>query len=134
MISNETQKLIDEVVKDWDAIKASSIVSNDKPYPHNETKAKIGSTIWWENPNLIWVFTTDKEEDYEGSQEQIGIARDGSIRWEYQSHCSCNGYEESHDHGEDFLKELVDKKSFRLNDIPEDWETKVQENIKKILT
>ena len=50
--------------------------------------------------------------------------------WEYQSHCSCNGYETSHDHGTELEME---KHSYELNEIPMDWEAKVRENASKLL-
>ena len=114
-IKEETQELIDRLVEKWDEVKSKEI---------------IGSTHW-SNPNLIWVLVTDREEGYEGSQAQIGITRDGKIVWEYQSHCSCNGYEDTLGIPEEFTEE--DLKSYELEGLTEEWETRVTRNIKEML-
>lgn len=129
-IQKETGILIGKLVENWDFIKEKQVAK--KPKYGSECETVIGGKLWWNNPNLIFVLVTDQEEGYEGSQAQIGISKDGKIRWEYQSHCSCNGYENSEDKGEEFLPELS-KKSYELNSIPLDWETQIQENIKKLL-
>lgn len=120
-MNEELKSLITEVVARWSELKEVH-----KPEP-----------LWWNNPNLIWVYVSDNEEDYEGSQEQVGLDKDGVLRWEFQSHCSCNYYEDTDGLPVEFplAQSMVEvtKKSFRLNDIPEDWESIVKENLKKIL-
>lgn len=122
-LAKETTDLISELKLNFEVIKNKQI----------KDKELDGLHLWWDNPNLIFVLITDEEEDYEGSQAQIGIAKDGSIRWEYQSHCSCNGYEDSNDEGKEFLLELT-KKSYELNSIPLDWEEQIRKNILKLLS
>lgn len=85
----------------------------------------------WNNPHVIWVLATNNEEDYSGSQTQIGLTEKGKLVWEYQSHCSCNSYEDSEQIPEEFLK--ADLKSYELKEIPLDWEDKIRENIKLLL-
>jgi hypothetical protein len=85
----------------------------------------------WNNPNLLWLFATQDEEDYEGSQTQIGLARDGKLKWEFQSHCSCNDYEDSSELGVDFPPTTM--KSYELRTIPIDWEAEIEKNLKIIL-
>lgn len=89
----------------------------------------IGS-LYWDNPNCLWILATSNEEGYEGNQTQLGLTKERKIVWEYQSHCSCNEYENSSDPLEEFDFE---KKSYELNEIPIDWEKIVCENLKKIL-
>lgn len=132
MLNKDTQKLIKKAVKNWEALRKDFSKPTSSSYVA-DTESKIG-ILHWDNPNLLWVLITNNDEGYEGSQTQIGLAKDGRLMWEYQSHCSCNGYE--HSSGEpnnDFCKDLEGKKSYELNGIPLDWETKIQENLKKIL-
>lgn len=83
---------------------------------------------------MIVVLVTNNVEGYEGSQTQLGICKDGTIRWEYQSHCSCNSYEDSEGDGEIFCTKTMEKKDFELEGIPLNWQEKVEENIKKLLS
>ena len=53
----------------------------------------VGTLIWNKPIDVLWLYATGNEEDYEGSQTQIGIKKDGTVVWGYFSHCSCYGYE-----------------------------------------
>lgn len=128
-MSQETKQLIEQLTAKWDKIKSKYVLSKEDYGSGRETL--IGK-LWWDNPNLIFVLVTDKEEGYDGSQAQIGISKDGKIRWEYQSHCSCYGYEDSDELGEEFKPELS-KKSYELREIPLDWENQIRKNIKKLI-
>ena len=60
-----------------------------------DTDNPIIGHLWWIKPSdTLWLFVTDKEEGYDGSQTQIGIKQDGTLMWGYFSHCSCYGYED----------------------------------------
>lgn len=131
-LSNETQKSVKKLVRNWERVRAYFSQLPKKEDWLNDRESVIGH-LWWDNPDLVWVLITDKEESYEGSQAQIGITKDGRIMWEYQSHCSCNSYEDSTGEGNgEFLPELS-KKSYELNGIPYDWEHQIRENITKLL-
>jgi len=130
-LASETQKLIQKVVKNWNKIRNNFIV--EKAEYGAGGKTKIGE-IWWDNPNLIWIFVSDKDEGYEGSQSQVGITKDGVLRWEYQSHCSCNSYEDSADLPEQFTQDTLKSFEFTFTQPPLDWEQKMQENMKKLLS
>lgn len=126
-LKKETQKLVNKIVKNWEVLKNKEKLK--KQNYGSEFTSVIG-ILYWDNPNCLWVLATQNEEDYLGSQIQLGLTKEGKIVWEYQSHCSCTDYENSHGH----LPELdLSKKSFELDKIPLDWENKIQENIKKIL-
>jgi len=120
---------IEELVKNWDLIKSKQVLKKEDFGSGRET---IIGKLWWDNPDLIFVLITDQEEGYDGSQAQIGVSKDGKLRWEYQSHCSCNYYEDSSGLGEEFVPELS-KKSYELNSIPLDWEKIITGNIEKLL-
>lgn len=122
-------ELIAKVIYHWDTIKAKQVLKKEDYGSGRET---VIGKLWWDNPNLIFVLVTDKEENYEGSQAQIGISKDGKLRWEYQSHCSCNDYEDSTELGKEFKPELS-KKCYELNSIPLDWEEQIKKNIKELL-
>lgn len=129
-ISKKTQKAIDKAVESWEEIKTKHFPFDKKSEYGSEFDSVIGD-IYWNNPNVIWVFATTNEEGYEGSQTQVGLTKDGKLVWEYQSHCSCNGYEDSEQIPDEFLK--ADLKRYELNDVPLDWEDKIRENIEILL-
>ena len=129
-LAQETKELITELVSNWDKVKSSMVLKQEDYGAGKETR--IGK-LWWDNTDLIFVLVTDKEEGYEGSQAQIGISKEGGIRWEYQSHCSCNDYEDSSGTGIGAEFDLT-KKSYELASIPLDWEEQIRNNIKKLLT
>lgn len=131
-LHKETQRLINELLLRWEEVKNSYILKKDEY--GSEREMKIGE-IWWDNPNVIWVLVTGNDEGYEGSQTQVGLTKDGRLLWEYQSHCSCNYYEDSSEIEAEFLTAIQDtKKSYELGSIPLDWETKIAENIKQLLS
>lgn len=85
---------------------------------------KINSTpigkLWWIVPkDVLWLYSTQNEECYEGSQTQFGVKKDGTIVWGYFSHCSCYGYEDY----EGEVNELNDeneihtRKTYELNNV-----------------
>jgi len=126
-LAQETKELITELVNNWDKVKSTMFLRKIDYGSGKETR--IGN-LWWDNADLIFVLVTDMEEGYEGSQAQIGISKEGGIRWEYQSHCSCNDYEDSSGLGNEFD---LTKKGYELNAIPLDWEEQIRNNIKKLL-
>lgn len=68
------------------------------PTPKNsydEIICPIIGKLWWVVPQeVLWLYTTNNEEGYDGNQTQFGIKKDGTIVWGYFSHCSCYGYED----------------------------------------
>jgi len=61
----------------------------------NEQPNTVVGKLYWTNPsNVLWLWSTDNQEGYEGSQTQIGINKKGKFVWGYFSHCSCFGYED----------------------------------------
>ena len=126
----DTEKLISKLTKNWESVKSHQVLKKEEYGSGRET---VIGKLWWDNPDLIFVLVTDQEEGYNGSQAQVGITKDGRIRWEYQSHCSCNDYEDSMGDGDgDFVPELS-KKSYELKGIPLDWEAQIRTNIEKLL-
>ena len=130
-MTKELETAVQKLVKNWDKVRASYITKKEEYGSGRESK--IGS-LWWDNPNVIFVLVTGNEEEYEGSQTQIGVTKDGKLKWEYQSHCSCNDYEDSDGIGEDFPPADMTKKIYELNDVPLDWQEKIIENITKLLS
>lgn len=130
MLAKETQGLISKVVKNWDSIRSNFMVSKDD-YGSGGT-TKIGE-IWWDNPKLIWILVTKKEENYEGSQSQVGIAKDGKLYWEFQSHCSCDDYEDTTDLPAPFIEDTLKCFNFTYTEPPLSWEKEMRENMIKLL-
>jgi len=131
-MSSDTQKLLDKVVKKWDAARAL-FTAAPKPHEYSVARETPIGTIEWDNPNVVWLLVAIDSSSYEGSGSQIGLTKDGRLVWEY--HCSCDDFEDSdHALSSDFLQDIKDtKKSFELNSVPLDWEEQIRENAKKIL-
>lgn len=134
MLSKETQELVNELVKRWDEIKQKAFPWNKKGEYSSEVEDTPIGKIWWNTPHLIWIMVTDKEEGYEGSQSQIGVAKDGSLRWQYQSHCSCNSYEDTEDMGEQFTVDTLKSFDFTYTNPPLDWELQMRKNLRTLLS
>lgn len=54
-----------------------------------------GQNLLWRTPDVFWVNAYEYVESYEASALQIGIARNGDVVYETQSHCSCMGWSNS---------------------------------------
>ena len=125
----KTEGLIKKVVKKFDELKRTQVLKKEE---YGSSFISVIGEFHWNNPDLLFVFTTNNEEDYEGSQTQVGISRDGKLYWEYQSHCSCDDYEDSKGLEKEFPPK-DEKHSYELEGIPLDWEERIQKNIKLLL-
>ena len=90
----------------------------------------IGTLFWTNPPNVLWLYATDNEEDYEGHQTQFGIDEQGNIYWAYYSHCSCNGYSDKDDTTNLFKEE--DWKCYELTDVSKEVFTIMADRIRKL--
>lgn len=131
------KKLIARVCKKWDLYKSKE--KGQKPYntsDYTEVKTLNGYTTSWENPNLLWLLVNIEGGGYEASGNQVGLTKDGKLVWEYQSHCSCDSFEDSkapHGDGELCLGCEEKPKSYELNNLPNDWEKIIKVNLEEIL-
>lgn len=88
-----TTSAISRLKKDWYKAKHNQSKGFDG---YGKTDYDSEEIPWWQGPkDVVWVAWSNNEEDYEGSQTQIGVREDGTLVWEYQSHCSCNSYGDS---------------------------------------
>ena len=130
-----TQSIIDEVLKNWGNYKTQE-EDVSEPYAEEYTRKK---TVWggiteWDNPNVLWLLLEHENGGYDGSGNQVGLTREGKIVWEYQSHCSCYGFQDSKQHdGELCLGCDKDPKRYELNMVPEQWEAIIRYNMEVIL-
>lgn len=130
-----TQQLIKKVCKNWDKYKAKEV--KDGGYGSTEVKTLNGTTTSWDNENLLWLMVNIDGGGYEESGNQVGLTKDGKIVWEYQSHCSCDGFADSastHGDGELCLGCDEKPKSYELSNLPKDWEEIINKNLTEILT
>lgn len=130
ILSTETKNLLSKVVRNWQSIRDQFVEKRKNSW--DDHKSIIG-TLWWDNPNLVWILVTDAEEGYEGSQSQVGVDKEGNLRWEFQSHCSCNSYRDSSDLPEQFTENTLKSFDFTFTKPPLDWENKMRENMEKML-
>ena len=135
-MKQSTNNLINKALRNWDMLKVAQAVEKEEYSSVSSGDSPVGK-IQWENPLLLWILVTgdDNEDSYSGSTTQVGLSKDGRILWEYQSHCSCDGYENSDSLPDnDFPNDMLTKKSYELEMLPEDWEDKIAENIQKLFT
>ena len=95
----------------------------------------IVGKLWWTVPDeVLWLYSTNNEEGYEGSQTQFGIKKDGTVVWGYFSHCSCYGYEDYK--GE--ITELNDeneihtRKTYELKEVDQNLLIIIENKLKQI--
>lgn len=130
----ETKEMIAKVCENWAMYKAKETKTDD--YGTTLVKTLNGYTTAWENPNLLWLLVEIEDGSYDGSGCQVGLSKEGKLVWEYQSHCSCNGFEDTdgtNGHGELCLGCAKDKKSYALNMLPDEWEKIIKVNLEEIL-
>ena len=111
-----TKKLQDR----WEVAKAQF----NKDIPSYETfENPIVGKLWWQRPSdVLWLWSTNREEDYGGSQTQIGVKKDGTVMWGFHSHCSCNGYydDECPSTLKDFVNQEETFKQYEFNEVTDE--------------
>ncbi|MDQ3816094.1 MAG: hypothetical protein M3362_00200 [Acidobacteriota bacterium] len=135
-MNEEIQGLIKEVIKNWDYYKSKEVKSKEFEFSDNtDVRTVFGDTTAWDNPNLLWLLASINDGGWEGYGSQVGLTKDGRIVWEYQSHCSCDGFGDTsgEGHGELHPGAEMSKKSWELNELPDDWEKIVKVNLELIL-
>lgn len=116
--------------KEWDNLK-----SRFNDFPQNKDNYNIKSELkwkfWWTNPQeVLWLWATDNEEDYEGSQTQFGVTKDGTVVWAFFSHNSCFYYDEYEGNSKKFDKH--DFKSYELEEVPKNILIKLKKRIELV--
>lgn len=129
-LHKDTKDLLDKILSNWAKVRDYYFQASKKAEYGSEFESFIGQ-IFWDNPKIVWLYCTNNSEGYGGSQTQIGIKVDGKIVWEYQSHCSCNEYENSDGDGSDIPEDT--KKTYEFDEVPTDWEAAIRENARKII-
>ena len=130
---NKTDKLIKSLAKKWEA--ARSLQNKDaatrKRYEQSFTTAN--GSFSWNNSSLVMLADFVDVGGYEADGSIIGLSKDGRLMWEYQSHCSCNGFDDSASATELKHEHILEKKTFELRNLPVDWEERIQESIEQLL-
>jgi len=78
------------------------------------------------------LYSTSRTEDYEGSQTQIGIDKEGKLMWGYFSHCSCYGYEDYNGDYKEFEDNEDTFKMYEMNEVPKEILIILKGRIKEI--
>lgn len=133
-MKEKIEKLTKRVCKKWDFYKSKE-VKDDSGYGGTNVTTLNGYKTEWDNPNMIWLLVDAHDGGYDGHATQVGLTKEGKFMWEYQSHCSCNSFENSSGFGDGELAidAEVSKKSYELRDIPEDWAKIIKVNLEEIL-
>lgn len=128
-MTKKFDKLVSVIAKDWERFKKIQ----ENPKFQGDGPNELGIRVWWENSEMVWVFSTNNEEGYEGSQTMLGVTKEGKVYWSYQSHCSCNGYEAESDltNSKQFTEPT--EKIYELQTVPEDWEKAAIVTILKLI-
>ena len=94
---------------------------------------KLPIKLTWGIPQeVIWLYSTSRTEDYEGSQTQIGIDKEGKLMWGYFSHCSCYGYEDYNGDYKEFEDNEDTFKMYEMNEVPKEILIILKGRIKEI--
>lgn len=131
-MNKDLEKLAIKIGKNFDQAKATEKPDNNS-YSGTSLKTVFGDIMSWNNPNLVWILCSVTGGGYEESGSQLGITRSGKIVFEYQSHCSCNSFEDSHGQGDGDLFHELTKKTYEVSSLPKDWEKIVKVNCETIL-
>lgn len=136
-IDIKIKELVTKIIEKWDYYK--SLEEPDKREYSDSTTVKTinGYTAEFDNPNVLWLMIESEDGGYDGSSSQIGLNKNGKFIWEYQSHCSCYGFEDSDNpngDGELALDYDITKKTYELNHLNEDWKKIIKANLEEILT
>lgn len=103
-------------------------------YKFNLSGLSALGKMWWQKPDdVIWLYSTDNEEGYEGSQTQFGILKDGTVVWGFFSHCSCFGYEAYDGKHKEFNGTDEDYKQYELEKVPKDVLDILKQKIKDMI-
>ncbi len=82
-------KINKKIIESWE------MYINGFNRPRDSKENLIIGNLWWTIPDdILWLYATQNDEGYDGSQTQFGVRKDGTIVWAYFSHCSCYGYED----------------------------------------
>lgn len=133
-MEKEIKDLVIEVCKKWDYYKSKEIKRTE--FGVTCVTTLTGKETAWDNPNILWLISEIENGCYDGSGCQVGLTKEGQFVWEFQSHCSCNDFQDSSGkYGDGLLaidKDLT-KKSYELSRIPDDWAKLVLVDLENIL-
>lgn len=123
-------KVSKEIMDYWDCYK-----SKFNPKGRCTESNILGHVLHWTIPKeVLWLYATNNEEDYEGSQTQIGIKKDGTVVWGFFSHCSCYGYEEYEGEFEELKEDnlIHTEKYYEMKNVDKEILKILKERLKQI--
>lgn len=135
-IETEIKELSAKVCKKWQMYKDKETVNKEESWADcSSVRTLNGYETAWDNPDLLWVWVEIQDGSYDGAGLQVGLSRDGKFYWEYQSHCSCDGFGDTSGHDNELCLGCSEKpKSYELSNLPADWEKIVKVNLEQILS
>ena len=120
----------------FDAIKNKYNASTEESKDDYRSQSYIDTPfghMWFNKPkDVLWLYFTSNGEDYEGSQTQIGVKKDGTIMWGYFSHCSCFGYEDYDGEVKEFVGNPDTFKMYEMTGVEQDVLNILNKNFNKI--
>lgn len=133
-MSEKTKELLGRLQGKWEEARSIQNVAAGKRSYESQVEAPNGA-FSWNNTAMVMLLDLVDGGGYEESGSIIGLTKDGRLMWEYQSHCSCNGFEENTSGCSGELPENpLSTKSFELREVPPDWEERLQASIEKLLS
>lgn len=132
-MNEKTQSLIDQLLKRWDDARSLQNRDAGKRDDWDKSFKTVNGGFSWNNSSLVLLADFVEGGSYEEYGSIVGLSKDGKIMWEYQSHCSCDGFYDSTACDGELNKEILEKKTFELEKIPVDWEEKIQDSIEILL-
>ena len=133
-MKEKIEVIIKKVCKKWDFYKSKEVIDRfGGDYSSSEGKTATGDNFCWNSPKILWLLINIDGDGYEEHGTQIGLTKEGKIVWQFQSHCSCNGFGDMDTtDGELCVGCEKEAKSFELNYVPDDWEQQVFDVLTKI--
>lgn len=124
-----------EIVEYFSSYKNKFNPSSKHTYHSGSNVAPIGELHWTVPLEVLWLYATDNEEDYEGSQTQFGVKKDGTVVWGYFSHCSCYGYEDYKGEVTELNdeNEIHTRKTYELNEVDSNVLSIMKSNLAKMV-
>lgn len=133
-MTEKTIKILNELHRRWDEARSLQNKAAASRKVYESTLEAANGLFSWNNTSMVMLLDLVDGGCYEEHGSIIGLAKDGRLMWEFQSHCSCNKFSEN---TSGFTGELPDNpittKSLEIDRMPEDWEEKIQASALKLL-
>jgi hypothetical protein len=133
-MQKKTQDLIEQLLPKWEQARSLQNIDVAKRDYGDTSFSTVNGSFSWNSPFMVMLCDFVSGGGYEESGSVVGLAKDGRLLWEYSSHCSCNGFDDSEIEGNLLIHEhVLEKKSYELESFPVDWEEQIQKSLETLI-